>query len=264
MRIAFLLFLKCTLAFHTSTTTRFTTHYRQSNSFPTKTALTTNNDENIKLVTSTRNTARKEVDLEDIIWRMKPGEGTSRIKRLFLKIAANFIRLDCFLKRQEPPKVLCPKGATSTLEAYANTGGIFRKKIAKFGITTQRGPACKEIIESIQNVYQINPNINDIGVAAIKYMFVEPKYRSLGIGELALQIISAIHAYQACDFTVLVADDNGSGKLIKWYERYGSFYLAPKLQDMFGSPDGVYGLTMIAPTNLTTSDFFERNPVIWW
>jgi hypothetical protein len=47
---------------------------------------------------------------------------------------------------------------------------------------------------------------------------------------------------------MLVSDDNGSGKLVDWYEQNG-YSKAPKLQEMLGSPDGIHGVSMIAPTN---------------
>jgi ribosomal protein S18 acetylase RimI-like enzyme len=84
-------------------------------------------------------------------------------------------------------------------------------------------------------------------VGAIIYMFVEPDYRKRNVGTMALEVISLIQAIQYCDFTILVVDDNGSGKLVEWYEKNG-FSKAPKLQDMLGSPNAVNGVTMIAPT----------------
>ena len=51
-------------------------------------------------------------------------------------------------------------------------------------------------------------------------MFVEPDYRSRDVGALALEVISAIQYVQAIDFTILVADDNGSGGLVRWYEEH--------------------------------------------
>jgi GNAT superfamily N-acetyltransferase len=99
------------------------------------------------------------------------------------------------------------------------------------------------------------------GIAAIIYMFVEPQYRGLGIGELALEAISAIHTVQGCDFTVLVADDKGSGKLIQWYEKNG-FRIAPSLQEVFGSSDGL-GMAMIRPVNVDP-DIFSRCQIKYW
>ena len=140
--------------------------------------------------------------------------------------------------------------------------GIRKKKIARFGITTSRGPPCKEIDETIEDVYDMKVSPGSAGTAAIIYMFVEPEYRKNGIGELALEAIAAIQCVQNCDFTVLVADDNGSGKLIKWYEENG-YSKAPKLQAIFGSPNQEYGVTMIRPTQVR-ADIFSKCKIKWW
>ena len=50
----------------------------------------------------------KELEHKDILWKVRPTPEVSRIKRLWLRFAANLIRLDCILKQQEPPLVLCP------------------------------------------------------------------------------------------------------------------------------------------------------------
>lgn len=93
-------------------------------------------------------------------------------------------------------------------------------------------------------------------------MFVEPEYRKLGIGSLALEVISAIHSVQAVDFTVLVADDNGSGGLVRWYES-NSFSKAPLMQEVLGSPGGQFGTSMIRPVSMREG-FFEECHVKWW
>jgi hypothetical protein len=106
----------------------------------------------------------------DIEWKLRPQEGTSRINRLKLKLGANVLRLESKLKGGELPPVLCPKGGRAVLEAYykgtctnnyfcvfagdSKYGGVFlrgtvepgkrKKKIARFGITTSRGPSCEE------------------------------------------------------------------------------------------------------------------------
>jgi GNAT superfamily N-acetyltransferase len=98
------------------------------------------------------------------------------------------------------------------------------------------------------------------GTAAIIYMFVEESFRSRNVGTLALDVILTIHSLQGCDFTLLVADDNGSGKLVKWYEQHG-FSQAPLLQDMLGSPGGKYGITMIAPTRNEVDPLCR---IEWW
>ena len=99
-----------------------------------------------------------------------------------------------------------------------------------------------------------------VGVGAIIYMFVEEPYRKRDVGGLVLDVISLIHSIQGCDFSVLVADDDGSGKLVKWYEAHG-FTKAPKLQECFGSPDGAHGLAMISPTRRILPD---GCCIKWW
>jgi len=146
----------------------------------------------------------------------------------------------------------------NTLNNNLKTG----RKIARFGITTKSGPSFTLIDETIMETFSIIPPKNGHAIAAIIYMFVEPEYRGNGIGELALEVITAIHAFQRCNFTVLVADDNGNGKLIKWYKRNG-FMLAPKLGELFGSPGGKYGPTMIKSTSFQP-DFLSRCQIKWW
>jgi len=200
---------------------------------------------------------------EQIQWKIRPPPETSFFRKLALKAAANGIRLDCKLKGQDPPPVLCPKGGQAVLEAYQKGSGLKGKKMARFGITTLRGPSSPEIDETIREAYGIvNLPFGGVGIAAIIYMFVEPEFRKGGLGELALEAIAAIHTVQGCDFTVLVADDNGSGKLVEWYEKNG-YVRAPKLQTIMGSPNGEYGVTMIAPTAVS-ADFFQKCQIKWW
>jgi len=140
---------------------------------------------------------------------------------------------------------------------------ISGRKAARFGFTTTRGPPSNEIISTVQTLYNVSQSLaNGAGVAAIIYMYVEPDYRGLSIGELALEAISAIQSMQGCDFTVLVADDDGSGKLVNWYRSNG-FSLAPTLQEVFGSPGAKYGVTMIRPISVAP-DIFSRCKIIWW
>jgi GNAT superfamily N-acetyltransferase len=189
----------------------------------------------------------------DILWKVRPPPDTPRLKKLWLRFAANVIRLECKVKRQEPPLVLTPRTGQAVLEAYyrPNSDGDDKKnkyiKIGRFGFTTERGPPAPPIQESVQDIYNLDTNTM-VGVAAIIYMFVEPEYRKKELGTLALQVISLIHAIQGCDFTVLVVDDDGSGKLIDWYEQKG-YSKAPKLQNMLGSPNAINGITMMTPTN---------------
>lgn len=205
-------------------------------------------------------TTGRDLNHADIVWKVRPPPEVSTIKRLWLRLAANTIRLDCMIKRQQAPLVLCPKGGQAVLEAhYRPTPSSKYEKIARFGFTTERGPTISPIQETVHDIYGLNQTLL-VGVGAIIYMFVEEPYRKKNVGSLALEVISLVHAIQGCDFTVLVADDNGSGKLVKWYERHG-YTQAPKLQDCFGSPNGIHGLTMIAPTNRVQP---EGCFIRWW
>ena len=126
---------------------------------------------------------------------------------------------------------------------------------------TKRGPSATVIDETIRETYNLM-ELPSVGIGAIIYMVVEPEHRGKGIGSLALEAIAAIHTVQGIDFTVLVADDNGSGKLIQWYEQNG-YTIAPKLQDLLGSPDAKYGTTMIRPSSVR-SDIFGDCQIQWW
>jgi GNAT superfamily N-acetyltransferase len=202
-----------------------------------------------------------ELSHAEIVWKIRPQKQTSIFKKVFMRLAANLIRLDCFLKRTAPPILLCPKGGQAVLEAYRRLPENPRKlqKMGRFGITTESGSPIPPIQETVSDLYGLDPNIS-VRTAAIIYMFVEPEHRQTQVGKLALEAISLVHSVQGCDFTVLVADDNGSGKLVEWYERHG-FMKAPKLQDVFGSPDGKYGITMIRPTQ---SVLPNNCTIQWW
>jgi hypothetical protein len=93
-------------------------------------------------------------------------------------------------------------------------------------------------------------------------MVVDAKYRKRQVGSLALEVISFIHVFQNCDFTLLVADEKGSGKLVSWYETHG-FQQAPLLQDLLGSPNQKYGVAMIGPTDTGTS-LPQDCRLEWW
>lgn len=193
----------------------------------------------------------------DILWKLRPPPSTSFFQKLLLQFCANAIRLDCYVRHVDPPFVLCPKGGQAVVEAYYQDC-----RIARFGITTVRGPSAKPIHDTVENIYgiELDGRHQTVGTAAIIYMFVEEPYRSQGVGALALDVISTIHSLQGCDFTVLVADDDGSGKLVKWYEQHG-FTQAPLLQDMLGSPNKKYGIAMIAPTRNEIDPFCR---IQWW
>lgn len=194
---------------------------------------------------------------KDIVWKLRPPEGTGRRKRLWLRFAANLIRLDCILLRKQLPTALCPKGGRALLEAHTHDENGKLVKIGRFGFTTERGAPVQPILETVNDVYGINMLV---GVGAIIYMFVEPEYRKRNVGTMALEVIRCIHSIQGIDFTILVVDDNGSGKLNDWYLKRG-YSPAPKLQDILGSPNAVHGISMIAPTSLTLD---EDCRIKWW
>jgi GNAT superfamily N-acetyltransferase len=156
--------------------------------------------------------------------------------------------LNANIKKQPLPRLWLPTDQKQiVIEAWYNDS-----KIARFGITIQPGPPAPAIVETIETIYG-ETDQSVMNCAAIIFMFVEPDYRARNLGTLALELISYIHATQGADYTVLVADDKDNGKLVKWYQAHG-YSLAPKLQDFFGSPNQIYGITMIGPTNYELSD----------
>jgi len=193
----------------------------------------------------------------DIEWRLRPPPEMRRLEKIKLKAASKAIHAELVMKGEPIPPILCPKGGRAELEGFKNG-----KKIAKFGFTTNRGPSAPPIDETVLELYGVDQQFGSPGIGAIIYMFVEPEFRGFGIGSLALEAIAAIQTVQGCDFTVLVADDDGSGKLIKWYED-AEYKIAPKLQDVLGSSDGEFGVTMIRPTSVR-ADIFARCQIKWW
>jgi GNAT superfamily N-acetyltransferase len=194
---------------------------------------------------------------KDIVWKLRPPEGTGRRRRLWLRFAANLIRLDGLLFRKTLPTALCPKGGQALLEAHTHDANGKLVRVGRFGFTTERGAPAPPIQETVGDLYGISTMV---GVGAIVYMFVEPEYRKRKIGTMALEVIRCIHSIQNCDFTILVVDDDGTGKLNDWYEANG-YSRAPKLQDLLGSPNAIHGISMIAPTSMTLD---EDCRIKWW
>lgn len=199
----------------------------------------------------------------DIEWRLRPPEGTSRLDRWKIKLGANLLRLNSKITGDDLPPVLCPKGGRAMLEAYYKEPGKRKKKIGRFGFTTSRGPSSPEIDTTIREIYNINPPPLSATIAAIIYMFVEPEYRNRNIGALSLEVISAIQSVQAVDFIVLVADDNGSGSLVNWYQEH-DYSKAPLMQDILGSPNEKNGISMISPVTIQPGFFDDQCVVKWW
>lgn len=202
----------------------------------------------------TTQTDSKMLTHADIVWKIRPPPDYPLWRRVYLRLAANALRLEALLKGTPLPTVLCPRGTQAVLYAVHNG-----KRIGRFGITTVPGPSASAIQETVAEFYGRDPRIA-VRSSAIKYMVVEQDYRTRGVGALALAVIALIHAVQGADFTLLVADDKGSGRLVAWYERHG-FRQAPKLQTLLGSPDGRYGITMMAPTCKQLPDECH---IQWW
>lgn len=115
----------------------------------------------------------------DIVWKLRPSkESTSKRQRLWLRFAANVIRLDCMIKRQEPPLILCPKGRQAVLEAHVCTTTKKYEQIGRFGFTTMAGPSNEAIQETIHDLYGLDAN-RQYRAGAIIYMFVEEEYRKV-------------------------------------------------------------------------------------
>ena len=143
-----------------------------------------------------------------------------------------------------------------------------------------------------------------IRAGAIVYMYVAPEYRGIqnNIGGMALQVIHTIQRSCHCTYTLLVANDKtppsdtstttttttttttartGSDhdattttttsmryndmKLVQWYRRNG-YHIAEEIQDMLGSPNGIYGVAMITSHhNDNTMNYDVATPIIqWW
>jgi GNAT superfamily N-acetyltransferase len=191
----------------------------------------------------------------DITWKIRPEESASLWRKLYWRIAGTLLRWQYRLQKRPLPRLLFPTSGQAVLLAYQG-----RRKLGRFGIVTQSGPSTSSLVETVQNVYKI-PECVFVRAAAIIYMFVEPSVRGRSLGALALEAIGYLHAARGCDYTVLVANDKSpSQSLIQWYERHG-YSRAPALQSALGSPDGIYGVTMIAPTKT----YIPNDCVVeWW
>lgn len=192
---------------------------------------------------------------DDLMWQLGPSIEAPIWSKFSWKTRADPVRS---FQNFNNESILIPK-ASATLQAFTRNSRT-RNPIAKFGLTTESGPFSEELEETIQDIYKDDCGGRVVGVAAIQYMFVEPQHRRRGIGSLALEVISQIHAWQQCSYTVLIADDNGSGTLIEWYKNHG-FSLAPKLdrvfgcvQDNNGTASTVLGVAMISPTSSKLSN----------
>jgi hypothetical protein len=117
------------------------------------------------------------IEHRNIVWKLRPPSEISRRRRLWLRFAANVIRLDCLIKRQEPPLVLCPKGGKAVLEAHFRPNNSSKyEKIGRFLITTTFGPSNQPIQDTVHDLYGLRSDVQ-VRVGAVIYMFVEEPYR---------------------------------------------------------------------------------------
>jgi GNAT superfamily N-acetyltransferase len=212
----------------------------------------------------------------DLVWKIRPPPEYPWWRRFLLRLACNAIRLEYLLlskrgDQKQLPTVLCPRGGKALLECHMKATGDQRegnnrwrprrkrRRIGKFGFTTEPGAPIPQIQAAVRDLYGRDPGVL-VRTGAIIYMYVEPEYRGRDVGTMALQVMSLVQACQNIDFTVLVANDKGSGRLLRWYEDRG-FNRAPDLQDAFGSPNARYGVAMMSPTRRVLPDDCT---IQWW
>ena len=80
-------------------------------------------------------------------------------------------------------------------------------------------------------------------VAPLVSLFVEPAERRYGIGDALFRAMLRESRRCGYKFALLKAEDNGSGKLIKWYENMG-FALLPD-DNTLGLTDGAYMVSLL-------------------
>jgi len=68
---------------------------------------------------------------------------------------------------------------------------------------------------------EYNESGRNVSVALFVYMWVNPKYRRRGLGDLLLNEVAKICFKRGDRYMLLVHDDNGSGKLISYYLNRG-------------------------------------------
>lgn len=229
---------------------------------------------------SQHNNRTAAIAVNDIIWKIRPCENQTR-SQMFHWYICGIIDTVRGLLRPTPPPLL-PSTATRRRLSFLLLRGRRRHNddpvvvtatmhrhgvIGRFGIVTEPGPIVPPpLSEAIQRIYgsnQSSSDDDDIRAGAIVYMYVEPEYRGNDVGSVALgQVLPAIQRSCSCTYTLLVANDktppalreirndaygchdSRDRKLVQWYQRHG-YHVADELQDMLGSPDGIYGIAMI-------------------
>ena len=216
-------------------------------------------DSVVKLQGVPRTAKLQQLKHADITWRLSLPPDTPSLQKMQWKISGKLLKLQCQIQGVDPPRLIFPLGGQAVLEAYDRKT---KSKLGRFGIVTEAGPSTPELEQTVQEIYNNGNPVAAVRAGAIIYMFVEPAFRGRGLGCLALETIAFLHAARGCSYTILVADDKSPQQqtLVRWYERHG-YTRAPYLQNLLGSPDGVYGVTMIAPTATSVP---EDCLVKWW
>jgi len=96
---------------------------------------------------------------------------------------------------------------------------LFYKPIAKCGIRSYTKLARGAMNQLINELFL--DSSSSIAISIMVYMYVTSTYRQLDIGSILLQCIMSEGKSLRADYLLLVHDDNGSHRLIKYYERKG-------------------------------------------
>jgi GNAT superfamily N-acetyltransferase len=257
---------------------------------PNKSHATTTTTTTTHATTSTKSTNNKtisSIDTNQIQWKIRPCENPTLIQMIQWYISG----ISMYLQQQrifqndssDIPCLVPQVQMQSSNENNKNNMIVLfafyhQQVIGRFGFVPIPGSISPTpLLNAVQRIYHYDFNdrktmVEFIPAGAIIYMYIEPKYRGYNIGSIALQIIHSIQASYHCDYNILVANDkssnsnshshdnnnnnidddgNGNRKLVQWYLRNG-YSIAPELQDMLGSPNGIYGIAMIAPTTKKT------------
>ena len=188
-----------------------------------------------------------------LTWKLRPAPDTPWKEKLSYRLQTSLRYTQCQLQGIDPSTLplLLPPGPRIRLECLDEN----REKLGHVGGTILPGPAIPPLVATIQQLYD-----NDTTAGALQYMFVEPAHRGQGLGAETLAVWQHLQALYGCSYTLLVADDDGSGKLVAWYERQG-FGRAPLLQEALGSPNEKHGVAMVGKIGEAS----EREFCIeWW
>ena len=100
------------------------------------------------------------------------------------------------------------------------------KPIAKVGIRPE--PASSKSMDAlIESTFQLDTTVSatssssDRKVGIFVYMWVDPSYRGNHLGLELLRRARDRCIHMECEYMLIVHDDQGSGKLVEYYERCG-------------------------------------------